>query len=841
MIPSLIKHFIGYRLKRITPLDDLSTVFYLLFKKVIAWENDHSAITDHVYAHAAAIYDHAREERRTGSGLVRYRQKRETPPCTPPDTSPKEQRQAYQLALNTLKYRGLLEHVITDSCICRAQTLPDDLMGLVMVMLFDLVERKFLPRETVRGDERGPVQDVKQVEASLLRFKTKLAASLARLRIKQNLLSISDTLPETVKTKEERARTLLVHAWVNTLKSSVEDVCEKLQAQGFLWASSQTCGTGAEGFWRDSHCSDMLIFPSHTKSQLMNSPLSRDYVLNIQDKSRCLAVSAVCPMLVEDSEVLMVGSFSALTVAHMGVLASGRSARVLVCGLPTASSRTKELERTMSNVGCKNVTLLSESFLELDEWDMRMQRVRVVLLLPQCSTSALSNPLEHILNEDGDRGLLHGLSQGTVEHSKLEALASKQKQYLSHALSFPKVHAVVYCTCSEKSEENEELVQCVLEKKVAHPKLIPFRLVSPGLGCTSDLTFLRLEPSQLTNGCFLCVFAREPDPSKVESVQDVLARAAAKGLLQGFIAPLPIQKEKHRHRKKAPPMSPIPVLPELTDSSIDVYTKSPSPPSPCPDSDTLSPNDSDEEAVVLSSTKLQRKQKHSKAKRSRNKHKKLTRKNANGPAQSRSSRLHKGDSSKQGAPKSKQEVALSDKDLVNSQQEVTSDEDVLTYFKDQTASRQDSLDMTEGLLRSNEPPASTHHTFNSRPVISKGNKLVSSKHHVKKSRGAISQGSQEEQGTNQDSLTTARERVASKVDVMRARPEMGKVQGKEGRFNTANPRQEGLRSVELVLPPLALSHTRFSPSLNRLMSSSSPLSNTSSSLSSRANSAHWHV
>lgn len=79
-----------------------------------AWENDHSAITDHVYAHAAAIYDHAREESRTGSGLVRYRQKRETPPCTPPDTSPKEQRQAYQLALNTLKCEWVIKSLTAE-------------------------------------------------------------------------------------------------------------------------------------------------------------------------------------------------------------------------------------------------------------------------------------------------------------------------------------------------------------------------------------------------------------------------------------------------------------------------------------------------------------------------------------------------------------------------------------------------------------------------------------------------------------------------------------------------------------------------------------------------------
>ncbi|KAL2098222.1 hypothetical protein ACEWY4_007429 [Coilia grayii] len=811
------------------------------------WDIYSAAITNHVYAHAAAIFDNAREERPGGLALIRYGQKRETPPCTPPDSSTKEQHQAYQLALNSLKYQELLENVIIDSCICRTQTLPNDLMSLVMVMLFDLVDRKFLPREAVR-DERGPVQDVKQVEACLLRFKTKLAASLARLRIKQNLLTIADTLPESVKTKEERARTLLVHGWVNTLKSSIEDVCEQLQAQGFSRDNSQTCCTGLV-FWRDSHCSDVLVLPSQTKAQLVNSLLSRDYIINIQDKSRCLAVCAVCPMLVEDSEVLMVGSFSALTVAHMGVLASACSARVMVCGFPPDSSRTKELHRIMSSVGCKNVKLLSDSFVELDEWDMRLQKVRVVLLLPQCSTSALSNPLEHILNEDGDRSLLHGLSQGTVEQSKLDTLASKQKQHLSHALSFPKVHAVVYCTCSEKNEENEELVQSVLEKTETRPKLIPFRLVSPGLGYGSDLTFLRLEPSKFTNGCFLCVLAREPDPSKVESVQDVLARAAAKGLLGGFIAPLPIHKEKRRHRTKVPPLSPTPVL-----------TEPPSPPSPCPILDTPSGDDSDEEPVVslemLPTTKPRKKHQNSEAKRPHNNHKKHNRKHTsrqphhtNGPAQSRSSRVQHIFPSKQGVLKSRQEVPLSGKELVSSKQEVMKpDEEGLKYFKDQTASRHESLETKQDVLSSKESLASAHNTLNFRAIVSQGNKLVPSKHCVKRSRGAmvspgvrLSASCQEEQRISQDSLTAEKEPVLSKHDVMRPTHEMGKVQGKEGRHNQAIHRQESVRPVELVLPPLALSHTRFSPSLSRLLSSSSPLSNASSSLSSGDNSAHWNA
>lgn len=50
-------------------------------------------------------------------------------------------------------------------------------------------------------------------------FKTKLAASVARHRIKHQLISVNCLLPESVKIKQERSGRLPIYAWVNTLKS----------------------------------------------------------------------------------------------------------------------------------------------------------------------------------------------------------------------------------------------------------------------------------------------------------------------------------------------------------------------------------------------------------------------------------------------------------------------------------------------------------------------------------------------------------------------------------------------------------------------------------------------
>lgn len=51
------------------------------------------------------------------------------------------------------------------------------------------------------------------------RCSTKLAASLARCRIKHNVLSIHCILPRSVRIKQGRSNCLPHYAWVNTMKS----------------------------------------------------------------------------------------------------------------------------------------------------------------------------------------------------------------------------------------------------------------------------------------------------------------------------------------------------------------------------------------------------------------------------------------------------------------------------------------------------------------------------------------------------------------------------------------------------------------------------------------------
>ncbi|KAL7395569.1 hypothetical protein ABVT39_019442 [Epinephelus coioides] len=523
---------------------------------------------DSVYLLASVVFQNNHLEKPAAHRLVNYGKERG---LSLPEVKDEEmQRLSYELAFNTLKYQELLEDIMIDSCFYHSQPMPDDQMSLVAVMLYDFQDRKFLPRERQGVDEI--VQEVRDVENYLFRYKTKLAASLARSRIKHDLLSIECILPESVKKKHERSSSLPLHAWVNTQRSSLDEVQSVLKSVGFSQVKSIGQLEG-QTFCQDPHCGDVLVFPAQLKAQLYTTKLLSNHKLIIQDKSCSLGPNAVCSLLPEEGDVLMAGCISGLTVCHTASLIaekhkannSNHQPTVYACVSDRTNVQREELQQAVAAMGCKNVKLIPEVFQSLDGSDKRLQRVRVILLMPKCSVSAVSNLVEFILQENGDTELLQDLSQGSIAQSKLEALVTQQRKDIDHALKFPKVLAVVYSTCSSYQEENEEVVSRALEQaktcseQEGEPKQANFRL-SPSPFSIPDHAedpektdpFFMLEPSEQGNGCFLAVLSRESTihTEVKELPHEVLERANAKGILDRIGSNQPTRKEQHGHANR---------------------------------------------------------------------------------------------------------------------------------------------------------------------------------------------------------------------------------------------------------------------------------------------------
>ncbi|KAF3687660.1 putative methyltransferase NSUN7 [Channa argus] len=402
------------------------------------------------------------------------------------------------------KDQDLLENVIIDSCFHTSQHISSDLLPLAMVMLLDFQDRRFLLREHSTKEGEEPLPEVKALESSLYRCKTKLAASFARCRVKQNLQSVSCFLCDPVRTKHQRAKRLPLYAWVNTLKMSVEEVCETLRGAG-LCEGKNIADLGESVFSRDPLCPDTLVFSQHLNATLQQSSLTTTHVLHIQegepglDRSVCMAVSVLRPLLFGNTDVLVVGAFSAVTVAHIAVAATACSGRVLVCGGDHTTLHVKEIQELLTEINMKNVRVLSEAFYSLDELNLAIKHLKVILVLPQCSVSALNDPVPTIQSEHGAQDRLF-----------------------------------VCCLCVK------------LHYKRVNGPIFPDDFQS---GETEESKFFRLEPSHFTNGCFIARLSRQADPTKLETVHDVLARAAAKGLLGGIIHEQSKNVKKGKSRK----------------------------------------------------------------------------------------------------------------------------------------------------------------------------------------------------------------------------------------------------------------------------------------------------
>ncbi|NXK31792.1 NSUN7 methyltransferase, partial [Piprites chloris] len=232
---------------------------------------------DSVYLNAAKIFQGIHTEKSKDTVLVRYGSDSESPVLAFKDEH--SRRVSYELAFSALKYQDLLEEILLDSGVYPCQSIPDELTSLLVVMLYDLQDRKFEARKTF--DEEEPVEEVQEVGHYLYCYKTKLAAALARCRIKYDALSIEHFVPETIWKQEQRASALPFCVWINTFKISLEDVISNLETKGLTKVESVS-DFDHYTYAMDQHCHDVLVFPSSLKEELLNLDLFADFKLLLQ-------------------------------------------------------------------------------------------------------------------------------------------------------------------------------------------------------------------------------------------------------------------------------------------------------------------------------------------------------------------------------------------------------------------------------------------------------------------------------------------------------------------------------------------------------------------------------
>ncbi|NXR21300.1 NSUN7 methyltransferase, partial [Cinclus mexicanus] len=124
---------------------------------------------DSIYINAAKIFQGIHTEKSEDKIQVRYGNNSESPMMAFKDE--RSRRLCYELAFNTLKYQDLLEEILLDSHTYPCNSIPDELTSLLVVMLYDLQDRKFKKRKTFAEEEL--VAEVQEIGNYLYRYMCK--------------------------------------------------------------------------------------------------------------------------------------------------------------------------------------------------------------------------------------------------------------------------------------------------------------------------------------------------------------------------------------------------------------------------------------------------------------------------------------------------------------------------------------------------------------------------------------------------------------------------------------------------------------------------------------------
>lgn len=275
-------------------------------------------------------------------------------------------------------------------------------------------------------------------------------------------------------------------------------------------------------------------------------------------------------ILGEGDDVIQTHAESGNLTAHLSSLIHP-DRKIFAFGVATDSHM--QIEDKLERMAVRNVSLLEESFLDALPTDECFKKVRIIVVNVPCSKSGIVNPVDFVLQE-GVTSSIKELARGNVDTSKVKGLAFQHLSFLRHAMKFPQAQAIIYITRSTQNSENMDVVKKAMEMNQeerskstscyeltpALPKLArslkEAARISNGLLQTEislthkepETRYLSLEPSAAMNGGFVALLKRQ---KPVETAQEVLERAAKKGLVKPKGKPVRINSPKEKPKPRA--------------------------------------------------------------------------------------------------------------------------------------------------------------------------------------------------------------------------------------------------------------------------------------------------
>ncbi|KAI8576757.1 hypothetical protein K450DRAFT_255440 [Umbelopsis ramanniana AG] len=427
----------------------------------------------------------------------------------------------YAIVCETLKYKEALNNIIDTSKILTIEKKLPRTMALLLI--HDLL---FTKRGIQSSD--GPLKQ------AVMRHKARLKAELVKYKIKMGAKSDDDLVSQKVKDAVLIPR----YVRVNEHKTTVDKAIQAFIKEGYTLEEPRDDLSSLSKLTvrRDIHLNDLLVLPPN--SDLHDHPMYISGELILQDKASCFPAHVCNPA--KGSHIIDACAAPGNKTSHLSALVRN-TGKIFAFDLDMR--RLDLLKRLTNKAGCKNITPLHGSFLEVDPNDPKYAEVEYLLLDPSCSGSGIISRLDHLVDDEQE-------ANGT---ERLDSLAEFQIAVIQHAMKFPKAKKVVYSTCSIHPQENEHVVKTILAstddfvlgpRSEAIPTWKRRGLVEE---CNDDKdiaeSVIRTNPSEdYTNGFFVACFLRKEATTDATNEQ--------KRKIEGDAAEAPSSKKSKKKNKK---------------------------------------------------------------------------------------------------------------------------------------------------------------------------------------------------------------------------------------------------------------------------------------------------
>uniref|UniRef100_A0A183T3C3 Calmodulin n=1 Tax=Schistocephalus solidus TaxID=70667 RepID=A0A183T3C3_SCHSO len=343
---------------------------------------------------------------------------------------------------------------------------------LVLVTLFDYTSRNYQRRTKSDADidllpppeneERPAKYAGREIEKAIMAVSIHFAASVARIRVKEQVGSLRLLLPQEWRDAENHADVMPIYAWYNQLLGKQEVVTTWLKNNNFQKVNGRL--PRQSEYTTDEYCSDVFVFNNGDRAKLAESQIVRDKNLIIQDRSHLVVLHAVLSHVGAGEEVLIANTTSPWWGVHLEGLLANKFPTVQPVPQIRVSRQPKEDEdpKFLTKAGSKSTKMLTDDFLTLGPPTEPYKNVRHVILEASDTRSGVCNPVDYIECENDEMAVLKDMwtPPGTPqkETKKLE-LIQKTTALLKHALKLAVIAEVAHLQVQPTHDRSTFVIQ----------------------------------------------------------------------------------------------------------------------------------------------------------------------------------------------------------------------------------------------------------------------------------------------------------------------------------------------------------------------------------------------